>query len=383
MPPKIDSYLFELLSRRYRILEELPPNAEFDLSSITAIDQLVCALPTFDGKHRLTSLVDLIRCRQKLISFIAANTPPDEGEYDHEDEWAAASDLRFLHHRFQLGRRWHSSKIDWQTVSDVYHSQSPEQQQQINQLMTLLTDKTMDEILTPKGRWLRPQIINEMPSVLTVLGRDYVDQGGQKWLRADQFVKRIHVHAWVKSVEYDEEDDSESVVTKGYLVGTAGTLQGAIEIVAASLHQGTKRAMSMSSYDGLPFEVTISDGANATYNGPTILNAEVEKDCEPQPGDDEKVMAYTKPIWRLPYTASECQAAKIKLADLRSDHAEESRADNYSTCRDITARMQEIRSRFPAKGFEAEVISTALRETLRALQYDEGLSTLLEQDLGL
>lgn len=385
MLPKIDPYLFDLLSRRYGILEELPANAEFELSSITAIDQLICALPTYDGKHRVTSLADLVGCRQKLASFIQAHTPPDEGEYDHEDECAAASDLGYLHYRLRLGRRWGSGKIDWQTVSDVYHSQSQAQQQQINQLMTLLTDKSMDELLVAKGRWLRPQIINEMPSVITVLGRDYVDQGDQKWLRADQYVKRFHIHAWVKSLEYDEEEDSENTVTRGYFIGVAGTLEGAIEIVATSLHQGAQRIMPLNTYNRLPFEVVISEGGDARIgqNTPMIMKADVEKNCEPAPGDSNKVLAYTKPIWRLPYSRSECEAAKIKLADLRSEHAEESRADNYSTCRNISANMEEIRSRFPAKGFEVERVSAALRETLRALQYDEGLSTLLEQDLGL
>lgn len=385
MLPKIDPYLFDLLSRRYGIVDELPPMAEFDLSSITAIDQLICALPTYDGNHRITSLADLVRCRKKLVSFIAAHTPPDEGEYDHEDEWAAASDLGFLHYRLRQGNRWHAGKIDWQTVSDVYHSQSPAQQGQLNQLMTLLTDKPMDEILVAKSRWLRPKIINEMPSVLTVLGRDYVDQGDQKWLRADQFVKRFYVHAWVKSLEYDEEEDSENVFTRAYCIGTAGTLEGAIEIVAASLHQGTQRIMPLSTYNNLPFQVVISDGAGTSlsYDKPMIMKADVEKNCLPVPGDNSRVRASTKPIWRLPFSTSECEAAKIKLDELRAEHSEESRADNYSTCRNITANMDEIRSRFPAKGFDTGVVSAALREALRAMQYDEGLSTLLEQDLGL
>lgn len=178
--------------------------------------------------------------------------------------------------------------IDWQNLLDVYNQASPTTQASLDELFNLLTDSSIPELLTPPGpEWGRPLQISEGASRKDVMGRTYIENESKHWLREDRYIQRYFIYATLMEQRNNQPPDlflirggklnlaKQSLIERIQLVGTTGSLEGAIEValmVSRQLpnqqHEGAQYASAMNIYEG-PL---------ITRNNPALLSAEIQQE---------------------------------------------------------------------------------------------------------
>jgi len=260
--------------------------------------------PTAEADEPLASKPGFLKALQglftsskdKLVS-VAAQTLQKPGAPSAQSQAAAAPDFRPQEMDSMLARKSltgilayalerREPTIDWQNLLDVYNQASPTTQASLDGLFKLLTDSSIPELLTPPGpEWGRPSQISEGTSRKDVMGRTYIENESKHWLREDRYFQRYFIYATLKEHKNNQPPDRiltgggmlnlprHSEIERIQLVGTTGSLEGAIEVallVSRQLlnqqHEGTQRAAAMNIYEG-PL---------ITRNNPALLSADIQ-----------------------------------------------------------------------------------------------------------
>ncbi len=259
--------------------------------------------PTPEAEETLTSRPGFLKALQGLFTFskdksvsVDAQLPQEPGAESAQPLTASTPKFRPQEMDSMLARKSltgilayalerREPTIDWQSLLDFYNQASPTAQVSLDRLFKLLTDCSIPELLTPPGlEWGRPCQISEGASRKDIMGRTYIENENQHWLREDRYIQRYFVYA---TLEEHRKNNSVDRVNNGMtldltkhrfveriqLVGTTGSLEGAIEVallVSRQLpnqqHEGAQWAAAMNIYEG-PL-ITRSD--------PALLSAEIQ-----------------------------------------------------------------------------------------------------------
>jgi hypothetical protein len=188
------------------------------------------------------------------------------------------------------------TQLDWQSLADFYQQASPAAQEGIDSLFSALCDHTVAQLIEqPGAAWGKPRTVIEGETRKDILGRTYVQNENKDWIREDRFVQRYFVYGTIVTrcvAERAEVMLSSTGVTvlpttrfqeKYQLLGTAGTLAGAIEIAATTVdHLPIKHASANTWAD----RMDIFEGAFATRNMVGLITAKISHDLVSVNGDE-------------------------------------------------------------------------------------------------
>lgn len=249
----------------------------------------------------------------------------------------------------------------------------------ISSLMESLTGNDCNEILGPKHPdWKTPLQIDELAGATRILGRLFVKQPDEKWLRADRYVRTYSVvELQMRESEGDENDDLpwNGTFESTRLLGTSGTLAGAIEIAELAVEALAPFQSSIPKPWTSPFPHRYRIIETATQQ--TVLNADVQTNIQRQ---SEGYLLTAHNEWERPPTPLETLNTEREIASLKAELAP---GQSYTQHDRIKVHLAVLRESMLAPSHSYEFVSVTLKETLSFLGKDRALSALFETDLGL
>lgn len=378
MHPKIDPYHYRPISQRFSLEEGVNmPDEWVSKMNTRVVDRMITHLKPRFGLKSVASLHGLkelqatciANCRQEIAEGLAC-----------EEDLAWYQSLTNMLHSSLRGVQ-SSNEVDWQGFSDFYHELKPNDQKDVRSLITVFTSMPPETLLQPAHKsWLTPTRVNEFEGGREILGRLFVPQGSDRWVRADRLTQNLQVQFKIPDISWDE--DGEVTGNKIQIVGMAATLAGAFDVAEKAI---SEVEVKIDSYmvrhtvgRPMPLEVQILPTPSAwTRQHATIITATVT------PEKRGVGLEHAHAQWIAPYDEVECEAALKKIEILSRERTENSRADNYNSCSQITKEIERIKSRLPLEGYTSEHVMSTLRHTLQTLGAQRSLTSLLESDLGL
>lgn len=383
MQPKISPYHFRVITQRFALTDPEPNMPDAWVTDIprTVMDRFIRLLQPCIGKERVKNLAHLETLRGKRLAQYEEERLAGE-DYEGWDRYVQ-SVTNFLHHA--LGSVRYGDGVDWQGFSDFVQALEPRTRSKVDTLLNCFIGMPSSQLLAPASKWcLSPTKINELEGGRDILGRLFVPKDGGRWIRADRVVQAFGVLMHSAEKEWDDEESREYTTIRRHVIGTTATLAGAFEIAEQAVAQVQVRyddhGVTIGTGRPMPFKVQIFEGTDSWINRQPIIAADITPDKSP-PGQPRIDTARAR--WIEPYSEAECAAATIKLEQLRKENVENSLADNYSTCKQLTQEMALIQSRFPVEGYPGHEVMDTLRRTLVIIGAHKSLTELLEVDLGL
>ncbi|MDT8925437.1 hypothetical protein RBE51_21815 [Pseudomonas taiwanensis] len=257
-----------------------------------AADEPLASKPGF-----LKALQGLFTSSQNKLVSVAAQTLQKTGGQSAHPRTAAAPEFRPQEMDSMLARKSltgilayalerREPTIDWQSLLDVYNQASPTAQASLDGLFKLLTDSSIPELLTPPGlEWGRPSQISEGASRKVIMGRTYIENESKHWLREDRYIQRYFIYATLR--EHPNNQPTDRILTGGgmlnlpryrlvdriQLVGTTGSLEGAIEVALLVSRQLPNQQQEGAQWGAV---MNIYEGPLITRNNPALLSAEIQ-----------------------------------------------------------------------------------------------------------
>ncbi|AXH60076.1 hypothetical protein [Pseudomonas amygdali] len=310
----------------------------------------------------------------------AHHTPLDA---DHEDAWdidARPTELTML---LTIAFSARPRAADWNTLQRLHEGLNASDRADLNVLFSAFYGVGLDKLFdTTNALWTQPEQIQDIPQARDILGQQFVQTGQAQWKRADRVVNKHRVFLVESYYEHDDEDGSSERVLAHVQVGCAATLEGAIEVAAKILDKITLR-YKLDKAGHLEQE-TPDYRALKIYGEEksALLSAKLVNPLAGKDPVETKEYRY-EAQWRHPCAKNEVEGIKAKIAELRSEAAEESRWDNFDTSNRLSKQAQVLEKRLPSEKHDSYAIQDVLRKTMAKIGNDRQSTALLGVDLGL
>ncbi|WP_156675919.1 hypothetical protein [Pseudomonas sp. Leaf58] len=278
----------------------------------------------------------------------------------------------------QLHRSQHHKDYDWpdpQTFKEFVDALSEEDKTAFSQLLKAFTGNDCATVFElPHADWQTPHTIDEFKGAVLILGRKFVPLENGDSMRIDRFAQRYVIEEYSQR----EREDEGGFQTNNHLriVGTAGTLAGAIEVAERSIERIAPCFSDVATPWGSPFPYRYK--IIATNSNRPVLQANIEFSSRRTP---EGFVLTPHNEWEAPLTALECTQVQLEIETVEKKIT--GATHSKSGYDHLNNRLSTLRDRLPAPGHTPETISTTLRQTLHLLGKEQALATLLEVDMGL
>jgi hypothetical protein len=368
---RINPYHYTLLSQRLNhLLQRITPSPKdiplLDRVERSVFDRLASVLRlSYEGKN--------ISSRYRLKeAFETATIYGSEGRVGTISE----------QHLFSRALSNGAIDIDWQSFADFYGTLRESDKQAVDDVLFSVTARVGSELLNCDHHyWTVPTKTKELQATQHVMGRDYVCLEEDKWLRADRYVARYQVF-----IDFEYADDN-GLQTKTHCFGTAGTLQGAVEIAMASPAKleiiSDAQAAQVISESAIPARLKILETQKDWPEPKRLLNARLSSAYDTLiSGDLRKHYSLS---WIDPVPEANRPAVEALIEKEEEELNNSFRQGMLSHADVVLAEWEidKIRATLPPEGYTAKQISDALIEAFQKLGSDEGIASLLERDLGL
>lgn len=370
---RINPYHCTLFTQRLRhLIQRMTPSPKdiplLDRVERSVFDRLVSVLRlTYEGKN--------ISSRYRLKeAFATATIQGSEGRVGTISE----------QHLFSRALSNGAIDVDWQSFSDFYGALRESDRKTVDDVLFSVTARIGSELLNCDHHyWTVPTKTKELQAIRHVMGRDYVcqDEEEDKWLRADRYVARYQVF-----IEFECADDN-GLETKTHCFGTAGTLQGAVEIAMASPAKleiiSDAQAAQVISESAIPARLKILETQKDWPEPKRLLNARLSSAYQTLNNGD--LRKYYNLNWIDPVPESDRPTVEA-LIEKKEEDLSNSLRQGILSHGDIVHEeweIEKIRATLPPEGYTAKQISDLLIEAFQRLGSDEGIASLLERDLGL
>lgn len=368
---RINPYHCTLLAQRLKhLLQRMTPSPKdiplLDRVERSVFDRLASVLRlTYEGKN--------ISSRYRLKeAFETATIHGSEGRVGTISE----------QHLFSRALSNGAIDVDWQSFADFYGTLRESDRQAVDDVLFSVTAKVGSELLNCEDRyWTVPTKTKELQATRHVMGRDYVCLEDDKWLRADRYVARYQVF-----IDFEYADDN-GLQTKTHCFGTAGTLQGAVEIAMASPAKleiiSDAQAAQVISESAIPARLKILETQKDCPEPKRLLNARLSSAYETLISGDIRKYYSLSWIDTVPETDRPSVEALIEKAEEKLNNSFRQGLLSHAEVVADEWEIDKIRATLPPEGYTAKQIGDALIEAFQKLGSDEGIASLLERDLGL
>jgi hypothetical protein len=294
------------------------------------------------------------------------------------DVLATESATNFLANQLHRTQRQKDYVLpDPQTFRDFVDALSVEDRGAVSRLLKAFTGNDCTTVFEPLHRdWKTPHAIDELKDAVQILGRRFVTLENGDSLRIDQFAQRYIVEEYSQHEHEDDSTGSFQTNTRMRIVGTAGTLAGAIEVAERSVEHISPFLSDVSNPWGSPFPDRYKIIA-AQSNRP-VLQAGIAHASRRTP-DGFLLTPHTE--WEPPLTDLECAQVRLQIEAVEKEIT--SSSHSKSGYDHLNSRLSALWDQLPAPDHYPEVLSKTLRQTLHLLGKEQGLATLLEVDMGL
>lgn len=368
---RINPYHYTLLSQRVKHLQQRITPSLKDIPLLDRVERSV--FDRLAGVLRLTYEGKNIATRFGLKeAFETATIHGSEGRE------GTISEQHLLSRALGNG----AFDVDWQSFVDFYTALMETDRQAVDDVLFSLTAKTGSELLSCDDRyWTEPTKTQELEKTRTIVGRDFVRLEDDVWLRVDKFVARYQVF-----VDFEDSDDN-GLRTITHCFGTAATLQGAVEIAMASpakldilIDAEAARAPGGSA---IPARLRIMETHNKWPEPKRLLNARFSSNYQTLISGD--IRQHFSLSWIDPVPEVDRPTVEALIEQKEEGLSRSFRAGLLNHAEVVLEEWEidKIRATLPPEGYTSKEIGDALIDVFQKLGSDDGISSLLERDLGL
>jgi hypothetical protein len=253
-----------------------------------------------------------------------------------------------------------SKLIDFQDLLDFRNSLAPGEGALIDSAIEFITNMSLPDIISPtEDYYCRPIKTSDHEEII-ISGRVFIveeDRHIRDYVLCGAFtVKQVFT--------YDSMDEYGviSIHRGSRLVGCGSNLHQAIEVSLLSLNKISEDNKLM-----------VNDGYKIYSQELLYLDATVEVG-----GSGEPFLN-----WRIPASRAEREVLEHKLECIRVDYAQNSLADNYSTCARLSDEIDLIKEQLKDMPLNKETIISAVDHVERIMGSRSFIKRQLSNDLGM